>query len=77
MRKEGVMMMVSCVDVAARPPVVMLVIWYRLLLTVAVLGSSFLGNSFLGSSLLDRIGYEKEVLTTNKSNSGMLESCNV
>ena len=76
------MMMVSCVDVAARPPVVMLVIWYRLLLTVAVLGSSFLGtlflgSSFLGSSLLGRIGYEKEVLNTNKSNSGMLESCNV
>ena len=39
-KEEGVMVMVSCVDVAARPPVVMLVIWYRLLLTV---GALFLG----------------------------------
>ena len=65
MAEEGVMVMVS-VDVAARPPVVMLVIWYRVfVLTVAVLGSSLLGW----------IGYEKGELNTNKE--CILESCNV
>ena len=66
MAEKGVMVMVS-VDVAPRPPVVMLVIWYRRLfvLTVAVLGSSLLGW----------IGYEKGELNTNKE--CILESCNV
>ena len=54
--EEG-MMMVSCVDVEARLPAVMLVIWYRLLcFNCSSSWEQFLG-AVPGSSLM---GYEKE-----------------